>query len=64
MVAVTQKDCVYLFILDVQLKDPAEADFTVQATISMQGPQGFLSAIDWPLLPVSERGLERCFIFF
>ena len=43
------KEGVYLFI--VQIKQNS-VPFTAQTTIEMKSDHGYLSAVDWPLLPV------------
>lgn len=43
------KDGFYTLLLDIRGKD----EFHAAVTIEMQGTHGYLSAVDWPLLPVS-----------
>ncbi|EDS43048.1 conserved hypothetical protein [Culex quinquefasciatus] len=41
------KDGLYIFILRIESKE----DYQANVHVEMKGPNGFLSAVDWPLLP-------------
>ena len=47
------KDGVYLFVIQLSCKSTAKSDcqFNADVTIKMRGDYGWLSAIEWPLLP-------------
>lgn len=45
----TDVDGFYMLIVEIDSNTP----FKVQVEISMKGTYGYLSAADWPLLPVS-----------
>lgn len=53
-VYVVKKEGVYLFILEVkpQPSSPGNHTYTAQAVIEMKSDSGYLSVVDWPLLPV------------
>lgn len=49
--AVVDMDGVYLFILKIRSQSPTKEVFNVTVDVSMKGDYGYLSAVDWPLLP-------------
>lgn len=49
--AVVDMDGVYLFILKIKSQGPTKAAFDLTVDVSMKGDYGYLSAVDWPLLP-------------
>ncbi len=53
---VVSKEGVYLFIVTIKQKDTVTLKgnhaFTAQMVIEMKSETGYLSVIDWPLLPV------------
>ena len=48
---VVPKEGVYLLI--IQIKTENSISFTAQTTIEMKSDSGYLSVVDWPLLPVN-----------
>lgn len=56
------RDGVYYFILTIESKNDKN-DFNASVHIEMKGTYGFLSAVDWPLLPVFCIQLSFRFFF-
>ncbi|XP_013888749.1 transmembrane protein 87A [Austrofundulus limnaeus] len=52
LVAKTWEDGPYIFILRVQdvSVNPPKQDWTLQLEVSMEGPHGYISATEWPLM--------------
>lgn len=46
-------DGVYQLTLGVTPVHPSSTSYNVSITITLKGDHGYLSAMDWPLLPVS-----------
>lgn len=47
------KDGIYEFVLTIE--PVKNVDFAAPVHIELPGPQGYLSAIEWPLLPVNTK---------
>lgn len=45
------QDGVYLLVIYITATGAEEGNFTAILDISLKGPHGYLSAVDWPLLP-------------
>lgn len=48
-------DGIYLFTLNIKIKDD-NTDYKADVLIEMNHNRAFLSAVDWPLLPVNNIG--------
>ena len=55
-IAVTNQAGIYLFLLKIDFvgNEKPPKDYKLNVTITMKGSYGYLSAQDWPLLPVCE----------
>lgn len=53
-VYMVKREGVYLFIVEVKASSSPSTNFTytAQAVIEMKTESGYLSVVDWPLLPV------------
>lgn len=51
---VVTKEGVYLFVVQIKIASgpKIKQNFTAQVLIDMKSDYGYLSAVDWPLLPV------------
>lgn len=46
-------DGIYELSITVETKTPEQLDFSAPVTVEMLGPYGYISATDFPFLPVS-----------
>lgn len=46
-------DGLYIFMLSIE--QPEQKDFKASVHVEIKAPYGYLSAVDWPLLPVRDK---------
>lgn len=56
---VVAKEGVYLFIVQIRGGPSQVTNYTAVVTIDMKSDYGYLSAVDWPLLPVCRLELLK-----